>query len=467
MVSTNRTGKLQLQGVIADGVARPGSDVFYALNDASKGYSGTVPASCYYEIDNYINDINREYTQVLGSYDETGVLQEVYEYGNERLSYNTPQEKLYYAYDGQTSVSNLTNTAGQSVVSYTYTPNGEFLISSDTDNPYNYNSEYTDYTTGDQYLRARYYSPTSGNFLTQDTYLGTIEEPLSRNLYTYAENNPINFNDPSGHGIFSSIKSAARKVGNVVTNAVTKVVSTVKTTVKNVVNKVVSKAKSQSAVGNRPSAAQEKSRQLMNMATKLGKSIGVDVLNRPGAVVTGLLGGSNFMRNLSQSFIDTILKVCSPDSARAKKETGTTVDKKSLEKVKGLGNILPINTLSLGGVLPVNAAGGMLPPKAVPDLLHVLGIAGAAAGIKTAGAAAAAVSPYVAGGMAVVIAGTGMTRLSVKSLELGHAGVFAGSSSVAAGAVPVVPRVSSVESKEGSGDKDDRLRGKPGDVNVG
>jgi|GEM_PF-4140529 len=45
-----------------------------------------------YEIDNYINDINQTHTQVLGSYDETGTLQEVYEYGDDRLSYTTQQE---------------------------------------------------------------------------------------------------------------------------------------------------------------------------------------------------------------------------------------------------------------------------------------------------------------------------------------------------------------------------------------
>ena len=183
----------------------------------------------YYEIDNYINDINREYTQVLGSYDETGTLHEVYEYGNDRLSYTTPKETLYYAYDGQTSVSNLTNAEGQSVASYTYTPNGEVFTDDASNNPYNYNGEYTDHATKDQYLRARYYSPTTGNFLTQDTYLGEIEEPLSRNLYTYAENNPVNFNDPSGHGIFSSIKSGLKKAGSVIKSGVKKAVSTVKT----------------------------------------------------------------------------------------------------------------------------------------------------------------------------------------------------------------------------------------------
>jgi len=174
----------------------------------------------------------------------------VYEYGNDRLSYATPEETLYYAYDGQTSVSNLTNAEGRAVASYSYTPNGEVFTDDASNNPYNYNGEYTDHATKDQYLRARYYSPTTRSFLTQDTYLGEIEEPLSRNLYTYAENNPVNFNDPSGHGIFSSIKSGFKKAGSVIKKAVStvkitvnKTVNTMKSIAKNLVNKATTAAK--------------------------------------------------------------------------------------------------------------------------------------------------------------------------------------------------------------------------------
>lgn len=35
--------------------------------------------------------------------------------------------------------------------------------------------------------------------MTKDTYLGEINDPLSRSLYTYTRNNPINLIDPSGH----------------------------------------------------------------------------------------------------------------------------------------------------------------------------------------------------------------------------------------------------------------------------
>ena len=49
----------------------------------------------------------------------------------------------------------------------------------ETKNPYTYNAEYTDASTGNQYLRARYYDPEEGTFLTQDSNPGNLLEPLS------------------------------------------------------------------------------------------------------------------------------------------------------------------------------------------------------------------------------------------------------------------------------------------------
>ena len=58
-------------------------------------------------------------------------------------------------------------------------------------------------------------------------------EPLSQNLYTYTENNPVNYTDSSGHGILSKIKSAAKKVATTVKNTYNKA----KTWVTNTYNK--------------------------------------------------------------------------------------------------------------------------------------------------------------------------------------------------------------------------------------
>ena len=69
--------------------------------------------------------------------------------------------------------------------------------------------------------------------MTQDSNPGNLLEPLSQNLYTYIENNPVNYTDPSGHGIWSKIKSAAKKVTTTVKNTYNKA----KTWVKNTYNK--------------------------------------------------------------------------------------------------------------------------------------------------------------------------------------------------------------------------------------
>ncbi|WP_328204553.1 RHS repeat-associated core domain-containing protein [Brevibacillus nitrificans] len=49
------------------------------------------------------------------------------------------------------------------------------------------------------YLRARYYDPSLGRFISEDTYKGQVDNPLTLNRYTYVHNNPLRFVDPTGH----------------------------------------------------------------------------------------------------------------------------------------------------------------------------------------------------------------------------------------------------------------------------
>jgi hypothetical protein len=48
------------------------------------------------------------------------------------------------------------------------------------------------------YLRARYYQPEVGRFVTEDPWMGDTWRPGSLNRYVYVVNNPVNFIDPTG-----------------------------------------------------------------------------------------------------------------------------------------------------------------------------------------------------------------------------------------------------------------------------
>ncbi len=48
-------------------------------------------------------------------------------------------------------------------------------------------------------MRDRYYQPYTGRFISEDSYWGEDNNPLSLNLYSYCSNNPIRYIDPTGH----------------------------------------------------------------------------------------------------------------------------------------------------------------------------------------------------------------------------------------------------------------------------
>lgn len=66
-------------------------------------------------------------------------------------------------------------------------------------NAFRYCGEYYDSETGTIYLRARYYDPAIGQFISRDSFAGKNEDPLSLNLFNYCANNPVYFKDFSGH----------------------------------------------------------------------------------------------------------------------------------------------------------------------------------------------------------------------------------------------------------------------------
>ena len=125
---------------------------------------------------------------------------------------------------------------GQAVASTSYNLYGARKTSTDTTgNPFAYNGEARD-DTGLDYLRARYYDSQGGTFLTEDSYPGEDTDPLSLNRYSYVQNNPVNYTDPSGH-FWSSIKKGwnyVKKTASNAWNGVKRVASNTWNTVKRV-----------------------------------------------------------------------------------------------------------------------------------------------------------------------------------------------------------------------------------------
>ena len=177
-------------------------EVTYAsqVQDVLIPYTTREDTYNYYEERNYVNDVNREHTEVLETYDHDGKARETYSYGQGRASYlnNQTGDSYNYLTNQSGSVTGLTKD-GQAVASGRYHLYGARKTSTDTTgNPFAYNGEARD-DTGLDYLRARYYDSQGGTFLTEDSYPGEDTDPLSQNLYSYVQNNPVNYTDPSGH----------------------------------------------------------------------------------------------------------------------------------------------------------------------------------------------------------------------------------------------------------------------------
>lgn len=128
--------------------------------------------------------------------DINGTTQAVYNYGYDLISMNRACANSYYQYDGLGSVKQMTDTNGAVVASYTYDGFGNLIASSgSTVNPYGFTGQ-QQFGEADNlvYLRARYYNPKVGRFISRDPigYEGGI------NVYAYVYNNTVNHTDPYG-----------------------------------------------------------------------------------------------------------------------------------------------------------------------------------------------------------------------------------------------------------------------------
>ena len=132
-----------------------------------------------------------------------GSVQRSYTYGLQRISQNQVIDNTwtasFYGYDGAGSVRQLTNAAGSITDSYDYDAFGnEVNHTGSTPNNYLYRAEQYDSDLGLYYLRARYYNPLTGRFLSRDPEDGSPFIPATLHKYLYVGANPVKYVDPTG-----------------------------------------------------------------------------------------------------------------------------------------------------------------------------------------------------------------------------------------------------------------------------
>ena len=94
----------------------------------------------------------------------------------------------------------MTDSTGEVVFAQAYDPYGVVTYTAGTSQTdFGFTGEQYGDSTTLLYLRARYYNPNDGRFMSRDTWSGDVNNPLSFNKWMYTEGNPINRIDPSGN----------------------------------------------------------------------------------------------------------------------------------------------------------------------------------------------------------------------------------------------------------------------------
>ena len=144
-----------------------------------------------------LNDVSFEDTQVLSVYNDSSKTD--YIYGNERtVELSTGTDSTFITDEKESALGRI----GEENTFYTPFGDKEDTNFIDTQKAlitgFGFDGEWKD-ITGLYYLRARYYDPNTGVFLSEDSVSGDIESAISLNGYSFVENDPVNYTDPSGN----------------------------------------------------------------------------------------------------------------------------------------------------------------------------------------------------------------------------------------------------------------------------
>jgi len=184
---------------------------FDALDRLTGVVSGTTTVRFAYNGDGVrvrkaVNGVGTDYVQDIAAplpvvvAETSGGQTNRYVYGNDLLAQVDPGgSPSFFHADGLGSTRALSNAAGQRTDAYSYDVFGALRShTGGAAQPFAFAGEQMDGELGLAFLRARYYDPEFGRFISQDRFPGTAFQTQSLNGYAYAGNNPILETDPAG-----------------------------------------------------------------------------------------------------------------------------------------------------------------------------------------------------------------------------------------------------------------------------
>ena len=267
--------------------------------------------------------------------------------------YDNTDRLSYYLYNGHGDVVQTVSETGEVENQYDYDIFGNPILTVEIyTNAIRYAGEFYDEETGLYYLRARYYNPYIGRFISEDSYWGEDTNPLSLNLYVYCYNDPIQFVDPTGHwGVLGSITKA-------VTSAVTSAIKSIGSSGSSSSSKSSSSSSSSSkssgssniAIGSSGSSSRSKSSSSSsgsnsnitigsngNSSSKSNTGIGTTI----GTAIGGILGGvaGSVVGNTMGTVLDRINASINYGSAVLGKGANSNYTIGSLEQIEDIENI--------------------------------------------------------------------------------------------------------------------------------
>ena len=150
----------------------------------------------------FVLDLNGPLSRVLAETNTAGTISAWYVYGLglvERVA--ADGSVRFYHHDSRGSTVALSDSAGNLTDRYAYDPFGQVANAAGaTPNPFKYVGRFGlfDEANGLIYIRARYYNPGQGRFLSKDPKPGNETDTQSLHRFVYAMNNPIRMVDING-----------------------------------------------------------------------------------------------------------------------------------------------------------------------------------------------------------------------------------------------------------------------------